>query len=290
MSALADHLAGGASSVCRAWTLRRKDGVVMGFTDHDRPLTVAGVPCLASSGLSAGALQSSTGLSVDNVEAVGALSSDAITESDLRAGRWDSAEVTTWLVNWASPDDRTIVFRGTLGEISWGDGAFSAELRGLSEALNRVRGRVYQSRCDAVLGDRRCTKNLADERFRAEAIVSFAADNRVLTLSTLPAQAEGWFERGLLTVLDGTGQGLSESIKSDRIQSGQRRIELWSALRAPIAFGTSVRLQAGCDKRMETCQSKFDNFLNYRGFPHVPGDDWLMAYPTTGSLNDGGKR
>ena len=43
-----------------------------------------------------------------------------------------------------------------------------------------------------------------------------------------------------------------------------------------------------CDKRAATCQAKFDNFLNFRGFPHMPGEDWLTAYPRGGQAHDGG--
>ena len=66
------HLASAATTLCRAWTVMRRDGVVLGFTDHDRDLTFDGVTHRAGSGLTARALQQSTGLSVDNSEALGA--------------------------------------------------------------------------------------------------------------------------------------------------------------------------------------------------------------------------
>ncbi|WP_371153696.1 DUF2163 domain-containing protein [Jannaschia sp. 2305UL9-9] len=289
MSALADHMGPGITTVCRAWVLRRVDGRLYGFTDHDRPLTVDGVPCVASSGMAAGALQRATGLSVDNSEAVGALSHDAITEADLRAGKWDDASVTTYLVNWAAPDAFEVLFRGTLGEASWGEGAFSVELRSLSEALNMVQGRVYQARCDAVLGDGRCRRDLSDEIFTVDVLVDAVEDNRVLHLPVLDLYAPKWFERGLVTVLDGASEGASGRVKTDRVKDGMRRVELWSALRDGIEPGNRIRLQAGCDKTHGTCRFKFDNLLNFRGFPNIPGEDWLMAYPTSTSVNDGGK-
>jgi hypothetical protein len=39
---------------------------------------------------------------------------------------------------------------------------------------------------------------------------------------------------------------------------------------------------------MGTCQAKFDNLLNFRGFPHIPGDDWLASYPVSSNQNTGG--
>src|SRR5699024_7658383 len=133
-----------------------KDGVVMGFTDHDGPLSFEGLTFRADTGLSALALQQTTGLSVDNTEALGALSDASIREEDIEAGRYDGAESRGWRVNWQDVRQRHLQFRGTIGELRRSGGAFEAELRGLTEALNRPMGRVYQKPCSAVLGDRAC--------------------------------------------------------------------------------------------------------------------------------------
>ncbi|MFO6463666.1 DUF2163 domain-containing protein [Jannaschia sp. KMU-145] len=291
MSGLRDSLAGGASSVCRAWVLRRADGLILGFTDHDRDLVVDGVPCRAASGMNAGALQRSTGLAVDNAEASGALSHDAIRSEDLRAGKWDAAEVTIYLVDWSDPAAFEITFRGTLGEIGWGpDGAFTADLRGLAEPLGEVQGRVFQTRCDATLGDARCGVVLGP--LHSEEVEVLGADREGVTLRVpeLRHFAPKWFERGRLIVLSGAAEGQSERIKTDRIEDGARVLTLWSSLRLSVAPGDRVRIEAGCDKRRETCRDIFDNVLNFRGFPDVPGEDWLMAYPTAAGQNDGGRR
>jgi uncharacterized phage protein (TIGR02218 family) len=288
MTPLRQHLASGATTVCRAWLLTRTDGVVMGFTDHDRDLIVDGIPCTASSGLSGGALEASTGLAVDNVEASGALTHGAIREEDIRAGRWDSASVVIWLVNWAVPEDCEIIFAGTVGEITWGGGAFAAELRGSAEALNRPTGRVFQSRCDAILGDARCGLKMGPAHVH-EVSVKDVEDDRILFLPPLSRFARGWFERGTVTILDGPAAGLVERIKADRVDGPDRRIELWSSLLAPLAAGDRVRIEAGCDKRRSTCRDKFANLLNFRGFPDIPGEDWLMAYPSKSRRNDGGR-
>ena len=44
-----------------------------------------------------------------------------------------------------------------------------------------------------------------------------------------------------------------------------------------------------CDQRFETCLTDFSNTENYRGFPHMPGTDFVLAGPAL-SGNDGGKR
>lgn len=288
MSALLEHMATGVTTVCRAWIVRRSDGVVMGFTDHDEDLEIDDTTCRASSGLTTGALATSTGLSVDNAEASGALRDEAISEADIRNGLWDGAHVTAYRVNWRRPDERDVLFRATLGEITWGNGAFTAELRGVGEQLNKVRGRIYQKRCDAMLGDARCGKALGSTHL-TDLVLLQVAERRILTFEERGGFAVGWYTGGRVTVLTGNAAGESGQIKVDRISDGRREISLSTSLRRDVGAGDRVRLEAGCDKRMTTCRVKFDNLLNYRGFPHIPGEEWLMAYPTRSSRNDGGR-
>jgi uncharacterized phage protein (TIGR02218 family) len=287
-AALQAHLAGGATTVARCWRVVRRDGVTLGFTDHDRDLAFDGVVFRAGTGLTARALSQTTGLSVDNTEAAGALSDAAITEADVAAGRFDGAEVTAWDVNWADVAARALRFRGTMGEIVRVAGGFRAELRGQTEALNRPQGRVIQKPCGAVLGDAACRFDLGQPGYFAEVAVEAVEEARRFTWAALGGFDDRWFERGRLVVQSGAAAGLVGLVKGDRIGAAGRVVELWQGLGAPVAPGDLVRIEAGCDKRPETCRLKFGNFLNYRGFPHVPGEDWLTAYPVSAGRNDGG--
>jgi len=282
------HLQTGASEVARCWRVTRADGVTHGFTDHDVPLAFEGTTFKADTGLSAAALSQTTGLSVDNTEAVGALSDAAITEEDILAGRFDGAVVEAWLVNWSAPENRALQFKGSFGELERQGGAFQVELRGLAEPMNRPEGRVYQRPCSAILGDAACGFDLAVPGYAHDGAVSRIEEDRVLVFDGLDEFSPRWFERGRLTVLSGAAEGLIGVIKNDRFAGGERRVELWEELRAEIAAGDRVRLEAGCDKRLETCRLKFSNLLNFQGFPDIPGDDWVMAYPGRGSTPTGG--
>ncbi|MBY6115458.1 DUF2163 domain-containing protein [Mameliella alba] len=285
------HLQAGLTTVARAWALTRKGGQRLGFTDHDRDLSFDGLVFRADSGLSARALSQATGLSVDNTEAMGALSANAISELDIAAGRYDGAEVVAWLVNWADVSARRILFRGTIGEIRRGDGAFHAELRGLTEALNRPVGRVYQRPCTAVLGDRDCGFDLLAGGYVHEGALVSVEDNRAFLVGALADFATGWFQRGKLELLSGAGQGIVAAIKQDFQRSdGARVIEVWEPLRVAIEAGDQVRLTAGCDKRFETCRLKFGNQLNFRGFPDLPEEDWITVHPSYAKRLNGGSR
>ncbi|MTI03586.1 DUF2163 domain-containing protein [Roseibium sp. RKSG952] len=287
---LQTHLESGLTTTCRCWAIKRTDGEVFGFTDHDMELSFEGVAFRASSGLTAAAIEQATGLSIDNSEAMGALSDVAVREEDIEAGRFDGAEVRAWLVNWTAPEQRVLQFRGTIGELRRGGGAFHAELRGLTDLLNRPMGRIYQKPCTAVLGDSSCQIDLNKPGYSAEAEVAKAEGGTFLVLRGGIEPLDHWFKRGRLDVLSGQAKGLWASIKLDRRIEGGREVTLWSGINAPVAAGDRVRLLAGCDKAMNTCRLKFNNLLNFQGFPDLPEEDWVMAVPKSGMPNKGGSR
>lgn len=284
------HIADGQTTLCRCWAITRSDGQVFGFTDHDLTLSFEGVTFKADTGLSARVLSQTSGLSVDNTEALGALSDASVTEADIEAGRFDGAEVRSWRVNWADVSQRWLQFRGSIGELRRSGGAFHAELRGLTEALNRPLGRVFQKPCTAVLGDRACGFDLSQPGYQTEVEVDEVYEARVFRWDTLPGFDDGWFARGRMTVGSGLAKGLWSIIKTDRFVNGLREIELWTPVRASVLTGDLVTLSAGCDKRMETCRLKFNNLLNYQGFPDVPSEDWVLSVPKSTGANTGGSR
>ncbi|WP_208352951.1 DUF2163 domain-containing protein [Pseudaestuariivita rosea] len=282
------HMASGLTTVCRAWAVIRKDGETYGFTDHDEGFSFDGVDFKADTGLTASALQQTTGLAVDNSEALGVLSDNAISDDDIEAGRFDGAEVLSWLVNWADVSQRKLQFRGSIGEIQRGAGAFRAELRGLTEALNQPQGRVFQKNCSAVLGDARCQFDLDTPGYVFERPVEQVEDGRIFRFGDLKGFDQRWFERGRVVMQSGAAKGLIGIVKNDRLSDEGRVVELWEPLRSPIVAGDVIRIEAGCDRRVETCRLKFNNFLNFQGFPDIPGEDWLMTFPSRKGENNGG--
>jgi uncharacterized phage protein (TIGR02218 family) len=285
---LLSHLATATTTTCRCWGVTRADGLFLGFTDHDRDMTFDGKTYKAASGMTAKALQRGTGLSVDNSEAVGALSAAAITETDISAGRFDGAAIECWMVNWADVSARMMLFRGQFGEVTRQAGAFQVELRGLTDALNQMGGKVYVKTCSAVLGDGECGFNLDTPGYAFNVpLVGRDALGRYL-FAPLTGVAEGWLERGRCIIQTGEGAGQVGLMKFDQTLNGQRTVELWSRFVVEPALGDTIRLEAGCDKVNTTCQAKFNNFLNFRGFPQLPGEDWLTSYPVSSQANNGG--
>lgn len=273
---LADHLATGATTLCHCWRVTLTTGERMGFTDHDRVLTFDGTTFEAEAGFTATEMESSLGLSIDNLEASGALSSARISETRIAAGDFDDAEVEIWRVNWQDVTQRVLLKRGYIGEIVRGQYFFSAELRGLSHILNQQKGRLFQHGCDAVLGDSRCGVNLNSAAYSAIAQVVGVDSMRVLRVTGLSPFGRSFFSNGLAEFTSGVNVGRKWQVKFSRVRTAWQEIELWQPLAQPAAVGDFVRVRAGCDKQLSTCKAKFNNVVNFRGFPHIPGNDKIM--------------
>ncbi|MEJ6398045.1 DUF2163 domain-containing protein [Yoonia sp. 208BN28-4] len=286
-TALHQHLKTGHTHVCQCWSITRSDGLTLGFTDHDRDLEFNGITYVADSGMNAKALASTSGMSVNNTEALGILTADSITETDIAAGRYDAAEVIVWRVQWDDVSARQILFRGSIGEITRAGGSFRADLRGLTDALNQPQGRSYLKTCSAVLGDTTCKVSLEDPLFVGLATIDRIGDGQKLDVVTQNFQ-DRWFVGGMVEITSGEAKGLTAAIKHDRLTGARRRVELWQAITIDMQVGDTLRLIAGCDKRAETCRAKFANLVNFQGFPHIPGDDWLMSVPRSDKDNTGG--
>lgn len=279
------HLDGGATTLCWCWQLTRRDGVTLGFTDHDRALAFDGVRFEAVSGFSASEVQSSLGLAVDNLEVAGALSSATLNEDDLAAGLYDNAAIRLWRVNWENVAQRVLMRAGTLGEVTRAGNAFHAEVRGLAQQLNQPVGRAYGRLCDAELGDARCGVGVTP----ASGTVTDVTDARRFRAGGLDGHDAGIFRGGHLVFTSGANAGRGMEVK--RHETGEAVfIELWQAMGAAIAPGDGFTVTPGCDKRFATCRDRFANQANFRGFPHMPGNDAVLAGPSAGQPLDGGSR
>ena len=283
------HLDQGTTTLCHCWRLTLASGEMLGFTDHDEAVLLDGTTFEASAGFTGSEIQSTLGFSVDNMEARGALQSAKLDAARLRAGDFDHAQIEIWRVNWTDTTQRLLLRKGHLGEVTTEAGGFSAEVRGLAHLLNQQKGRLFQYGCDAILGDARCGFNLAQTGYRQSGVVN-AVEASAVTLSAITF-ADDWATRGVLNFTSGAGSGKSLAIKRHRKIGVTARIEFWQILPFTVVSGDAATVTAGCDKQFQTCKGKFGNAANFRGFPHMPGNDFVAALAKEGDpLNDGGKR
>jgi uncharacterized phage protein (TIGR02218 family) len=280
------HLDSGATTLCWCWQLTRADSTVQGFADHDRALSFDGVTYEAASGFSASEVQSSLGLSVDNLTLAGALSSATLNEDELAAGLYDNAEFQLWRVNWSNTAQRVLMKSGTLGEVTRRGSAFQAELRGMAQQLNQPVGRAFGRLCDADLGDDRCALTLTP----GDGTAATVFDNRRFMVSGLDDAAAGDFTGGKLIFTSGANAGRAAQVKRHAVSAGIVTIELWQAMSEVVTAGDGFTVTPGCDKSFATCRDRFANAINFRGQPYMPGNDAVLAAPSANQPLDGGSR
>ena len=286
-SALQSKLDSGVTTLCRCWLIERQDGVTQGFTDHDEDDALGDVICRAGTGLSGSEATQKHGLAVDSSELSGALNDDTLNEDDLAAGLYDAAGVELWLVDWSEPSLRVLLAKGTLGEVRRDGAVFTAEMQGLSQRLAADTGRLYTAGCSADLGDGRCAIDLSAPGLRGDGTVTAVTATSALRASGLDDFDDGWFTAGKLTFTSGANAGLAVEVKLHRAASDVT-LDLWQAMPRAIEPGDTFVVTAGCDKRFSTCHDRFNNVVNFRGFPHIPGNDFVVRYPVQGEPgNDG---
>ena len=247
----------GATRLARCWKVLRADGSALGFTDHDRSLSVDGLDYEPEAGFTPSAIEAGTGLAADTHEVTGALSSDRITEADIARGLYDRAEVTLFLVDWADPSVRIVQSRGLIGEIRHGNLAFEAEVTGLSDLLSQPVGRAFQHSCPSRLGDAKCGVDLEDPQFTATATVTSVEGGARFTVTGLEAFADGWFTGGALNWTAGDNAGLEGQVKVHLGAGAGVLVELWLSPVFDVAPGDQMIVHAGCDKTAATCRERF---------------------------------
>ncbi len=252
------------------WRLERRDGVAIGLTSHDRPLTVGGFRYAATPGVVPTAIRHGGDMDSAVMDVESALSVAALSEDDLAAGRWDGAAVSLHLTEWTEPGVLWLeLASGTLGLVRQSDGAFSAALENGKTVFRRAVVPATSPGCRATLGDADCRVDMARRRRRV--VVGSVAGDRV-TIAGLDGAPYAF---GRLRWLGGSRCGLSEAVQAG--SAGE--LLLAEAVDAAIAPGAPASIEEGCDKRLATCAARFANAANFRGEPFLPGNDLLTRYP-----------
>ncbi|MCD6035220.1 MAG: hypothetical protein K0R63_961 [Rickettsiales bacterium] len=272
------HIASECTTLATCWKLTRQDATVLGFTSHDRSIIIEEVTYQASGGFTPSAIDSRVGLAVDNLDVQGMLSSDAIRQEDIHAGLYDAAEIEIFQVNYADISQGTLPLRrGFLGKVEMKGGQFVAEIRGMQQPLSQGIGELYSPSCRAQLGDSRCKITLSPDYVKTGTITSLS-HNRIF-FDSEREEANDFFSQGKITFNSGNNAGLSMEVKRYTVEGG--RIELVFPMPFAVEEGDSYSLQAGCDKTLPTCITRFNNALNFRGEPFVPGTDKMLETSST---------
>ena len=252
------------------WRLERQDGAGLALTSHDRSVIVDGIVHNPAPGLLPASVRRRGGLNPGSADIDGAISAAGLSETDLELGRWNGAAVRLDLAQWADDGWPPVnLASGEIGEVAVSGAGFTAELAGPTAALDAPVCPATSSECRATLGDRQCRVDMAGRR-RSAVVVSCAGERITAEPAATPEHGGG-----RVIVVSGPSCGWSSPI----VAVTEGVMVLREAPRLGLAPGTRLWIEEGCDKRFETCRTRFANALNFRGEPHLPGNDLLTRYP-----------
>ncbi|MEE4213309.1 MAG: DUF2163 domain-containing protein [Parvularcula sp.] len=251
------------------WRVYRRDGVTFGFTSHDRDLTFGGITHRAAPGMVPTAIRLTADLSEESAGVEGALSHDTITEADLAAGLFDRASIEVGIVDWETLVHR-LLYIGTLGRLEDDRRGFSGELRSTKSILERDLVPRTSPTCRATFCGRGC--GLSATRYTRRVVLA-EVDYELNRVRIAGIGSEEYLD-GQIRFLDGPQTGIAFAIFGTN--------EGWFTLDLPLSeglmAGTPAELREGCDHTLTTCASRFDNAINFRGEPFLPGNDLLARY------------
>ncbi|MET0249900.1 MAG: DUF2163 domain-containing protein [Sphingobium sp.] len=252
------------------WRLERRDGVTVGLTSHDRDLMIGHVRYRAAPGMTPSAIRSGVGMEAGDVDLEGALTSDAISEADLVAGRWDGVALELRLTQWEAPGALWLMLaRGTVGAVGRKGGLFTAELVGPAAALRAPVAPSTSPDCRARLGDQACRVDMAGRR---RVVQVSAAEGAVASVAGL---MPGAYAFGTLRWTTGRNAGLTQAI----VDNDAGAVTLADPPAFAVEPATFALMEEGCDRQLATCATRFANAVNFRGEPYLPGTDLLTRYP-----------
>lgn len=271
---LKNHISSEVTTIATLWRLIRRDNVVMGFTDFSDDIFFDDINYKAFSGFTPAAISSNSDLSVDNLEVEAVLNSEYISERDIIAGLYDFANIDILKVNYKDISQGCLVLRsGYIGEVTLKKNSFVAEIRGLSQNLSQTIGQLYSPSCRANFCDSLC--GLSEENYIFSGSITSIVNNR-LFFDAGRTEEKGFFSFGKILFLNGNNINMQSEIKR---YSDNGLIELVLPMKFDLKVNDAYRIVTGCDKTFNTCVKKFNNALNFRGEPHIPGLSKILNMP-----------
>ena len=260
-------MGGESLSICRCLKLTPRNAAILGLTDHDHDLTFNSVLYRAD-GVLTSAVETTPDLSRDGLDMQTVLSSAHLNEDDLSKGVYDGAGFELWMVDWQQKNTGLLLTKGYFGTVQKRGERYSVSLEGPVARLGKKTGRVFQSACDAELGDNRCRVNLDTAKWRGQTQITLAA-SAALQLPALDSYALGLFVNGHVRFLSGRLTGFRAAIREDVIKNGGVISDFGRARLCSRKRGDRVEVTAGWISGLRPVPVASPMQL-ISGMPHIP--------------------
>lgn len=261
-------------TICYIFTVTSKNGDIVRMTDHDVALTFNGAVFTPSAGIERVKMDITNNTEVSNQQVTAAVLN--LPGDELGAGKWDYASIEIALIGWSPvTSSKVIIFKGNLANINFNDKVFTADITNYLERLKNTLGSAVTANCRHQLFENsyigKC--GVAKSSFLVSGSVEYVLTNKY-KFKCSTGKANGWATSGTLTFTSGNLSGITYPVKIHEVAADPigESVELFVPTIMNFSVGDTFTLYAGCDKTLDTCKSKFNNVLNFGGFPHLQPD------------------
>jgi uncharacterized phage protein (TIGR02218 family) len=261
------------TNIIKCWKIVLKNGTVTGFTTNSENLFYENVNYNAFSGDDVRNIKSNLDIEEDSFEFSNIISSDLISENDVLSGKYDNAKIEIFLLDAKNQNNgKVILLTGTISDIECKGNVFTAKVKGLKDEINKTIGEVYSPLCRCSFCDAKC--GLSKSNFTLTATISNVIDEITFITddATILSKTTGYFDNGVIEFISGKNKGHKMEIK----QHAGGTFILSLNLPYSLVISDKFNIIAGCNKQFTTCCEKFNNAVNFRGEPHLPGIDTLL--------------
>lgn len=271
------YLAGTSLELASCWKLTAVTGEKIGATSNTKDLVLSGHPGVVfKSKLGSlptatdSSIGQSTGLELDAV-----FDDTILTEESVLSGVWDGAFFEVFIINYkALAMGEYVMYGGFIGDVKILGDRFRAEGRPLTSKGTIQIGKVFTIKCIARrLGDQDCKVNVN---------IPAAGDSGVITVTgtvstggsnvqftdSSRTEATDYYTHGIVTYTSGTLNGRSSEVRK---YTAGGLFELLDATPLNVDVGTTYKAERGCDRTAETCTNVYNNIINIRAQPKIPG-------------------
>ncbi|MBF0402299.1 MAG: DUF2163 domain-containing protein [Magnetococcales bacterium] len=154
-----------------------------------------------------------------------------------------------------------ILFVGQVADLQTSRHLVKLTVNSHAQMLNvKMPRNLWQPGCLHTLYDADCGAA------RNGSVASVGAGSTSTMLYCALSLASGWFDQGYVQFSSGALAGVRRTVKSYTPGVFQLLLPLPSI----PAVGDGFTAYPGCDKTQATCAAKFNNLINFRGFPYIP--------------------
>lgn len=164
------------------------------------------------------------------------------------------------------PLEASVVFIGQIKNVSFQGIQASAECVGFEFFLSMpIPLYRYQLTCNWILFDDHCgvIKTGGTPEYKVTTAVTFTDPTILRSSALVDSFGDGYFIFGTVefrdecrTIIDHVGNQITLNYKMRDLESGD-----------------TIDVYPGCDRRNTTCKAKFDNLINFLGFPFIPEEN-----------------